>query len=186
MIQKEDAIMSTQMTLCVYRRLDNRFEGLDDQSERGWELHDRRKEALHAVLEQENAWQIKDWGDTDDKKETHELVEILVELQSNPVVAVVVLPVLGLIGKLLMKAAETAVTEAVKKIIADLRQQQKEEKILDFSANIATQSGEIRITVYPQGDDADVTISVSGKNIDVNVKYNATEAEVQAIEDTLP
>jgi hypothetical protein len=45
--------MDTHLKLCVYRRLDNRIEGLGDDSPRPLELHNRRKDALHSVFDGE-------------------------------------------------------------------------------------------------------------------------------------
>jgi hypothetical protein len=53
-----------KILLSVYRRLDNRSEGLPDDSPRGLELHNRRKEALHEALVGEG-WEVQDWGVTD-------------------------------------------------------------------------------------------------------------------------
>ena len=52
--------MNSSITLGVYRRLDNRFEGLSDDSPRALELHNRRKDALHAVLDVEPNIQVTD------------------------------------------------------------------------------------------------------------------------------
>lgn len=66
--------MTSSITLGVYRRLDNRFEGLSDHSPRALELHNRRKDALHSVLDGDRTIRVMDWGDTDDSH-PHEYVE---------------------------------------------------------------------------------------------------------------
>jgi hypothetical protein len=54
--------MDQKVRLRVYRRLDNRFEGLSDDSPRALELHNRRKGALHDVLDSQNGIEVVDWG----------------------------------------------------------------------------------------------------------------------------
>lgn len=56
------------MTLGVFRRLDNRSEGESDDSPRAVELHNRRKDALHAIFNQGGPIQVLDWGDTVDER----------------------------------------------------------------------------------------------------------------------
>src|SRR2546429_7702673 len=68
--------MLSEIKLGVYRRLDNRFEGLSDDSPLALELHNRRKSALHDVLDGEKSIEVLDWGHTDDKQ-SHELVELI-------------------------------------------------------------------------------------------------------------
>jgi len=46
--------MNSKLWVGVYRRLDNRAEGLSDDSPRAVELHNRRKKALHDALEDGN------------------------------------------------------------------------------------------------------------------------------------
>jgi len=50
------------LTLGVFRRLDNRFEGLSDDSPRALELHNRRRDALHEVFEVSTSVAVVDWG----------------------------------------------------------------------------------------------------------------------------
>jgi hypothetical protein len=49
--------MSTYVQLTVYRRLDNRLEGQDDNSPRAVELHALRSQALHDVFDKDLTWQ---------------------------------------------------------------------------------------------------------------------------------
>src|ERR1051326_2358903 len=67
----------------VYRRLDNRFEGLPDDSPRGLELHNTRKEALHEVFDAEESAQVLDWGATGDTH-SHEYIELLIGAVATP------------------------------------------------------------------------------------------------------
>src|SRR5437762_6626036 len=84
-------VMSKEIRLGVTRRLDNRLEGLDDQSPRAVELHERRKRALHDVLGADAAWVVLNWGDTDDRN-AHEFVELALAITREAVAAVVSVP----------------------------------------------------------------------------------------------
>ena len=48
--------MAEQVRVGVYRRLDNRLEGLDDRSPRALELHNLRGAALHESLDMSRTW----------------------------------------------------------------------------------------------------------------------------------
>jgi hypothetical protein len=74
---KEAEQKITQIKVGVFRRLDNRFENLGDDSPRALELHNRRKEALHEVFDGRKSVEVIDWGQTDDAQ-PHEFVEIVV------------------------------------------------------------------------------------------------------------
>jgi hypothetical protein len=126
----------SEMRLLVYRRLDNRFEGLSDDSPRALELHNRRKNALHEVLDEEPGWRVEDWGLTDDSQ-PHELVELVVAILGSPQFQAVAVPALTFLGGTMVKAAIDEVTsEAVKSLIARLRPKQKQEQILDFEIRL--------------------------------------------------
>ncbi len=124
--------MNTIVTLGVYRRLDNRFEGLGDDSPRALELHNQRKEALHEVFDGDNNIYVLDWGDTDDSS-AHEYVELILGAAASAVFQEVVVPGIKWLGKKLAeKAVDTAITEFVKFIIAKLRPKQEAKQVLDF------------------------------------------------------
>jgi hypothetical protein len=72
-----------EIRLSVYRRLDDRAEGLDARSPYALELHDRRKAALHEALDGVPEWEVTDWGYTDDNK-PHELVDLVIAIVSSP------------------------------------------------------------------------------------------------------
>ena len=78
-----------QIRLIVYRRLDNRLEGLPDDSPQALELHNRRRATLHEVLDGNPGWIVPHWGKTDDTV-PHEWVELVVEfvrqIAENPAV----------------------------------------------------------------------------------------------------
>lgn len=124
--------MNNSITLGVYRRLDNRFEGLSDQSPRALELHNLRKNALHAVLDGDRVIQVTDWGDTDGSV-AHEYVEVAVGAAATAVFKYAIVPGVKWLGiKLAEKAIDTALGEFAKAIVAKLRPVQETKKLLDF------------------------------------------------------
>lgn len=114
--------------LSVYRRLDNRSEGLPDDSPRAIELHKRRADALHETLAEVDGWRIESWGLTDDVQ-PHELVDLIIAVASNPHVQTVLISGATWLTVELMKAGVDAFAgETVKALIARLIPKQKEQK----------------------------------------------------------
>ena len=143
------------VTLGVFRRLDNRFEGLPDDSPRGLELHDRRKEALHEVFDREKSVKVLDWGDTDDAR-SHEYVELLIAVAASPTFQYVVVPGLKFLAqKLAEKVVDETTGELVKAVFAWLRPPQEKKKILDFSMTLP--DGTV-VSVDPPDRDATIRI----------------------------
>ncbi len=126
-METQDSTFDIQ--LFVYRRLDNRFEGLPDDSARAYELHLLRKEALHEALGGVEGLSV-DWGDADDTK-SHELAELLVFVAPHVHTAVVA-------GMTLFAAefAKATISELAKKaagaVIERLIPEQKKGRILNF------------------------------------------------------
>jgi hypothetical protein len=129
-------IHDLKIRLFVYRRLDNRTEGLSDESPRALELHIRRRDALHEVLSGVAGWTVESWGDTDDPQ-PHELVDLIVAITSNPHFQAAVVSGFTWVSLELVKAGvgEFA-SEAVRELLARLIPKQKERKILDFSLTL--------------------------------------------------
>jgi hypothetical protein len=128
---------SLKIDLGVFRRLDNRFEHLPDESPRGVELHVMRKEALHEALDGDDEWTVEDWGLTDDT-DSHEFVEILLSVASNPQVHHAVIAGLGWVGVELAKAGiDEFAKQAVTKLLSRLIDKQKEHKFLNFSLKLS-------------------------------------------------
>src|SRR5215217_7585024 len=104
------------IVLGVYRRLDNRLEGLSDDSPRAVELHDLRKDALHEVLDDDPLWIVEDWGYTNDSK-AHEYVTLRLHLRQYDVEIsenVVKKPSLTYLGEALNSCAlEPPLTQAI-------------------------------------------------------------------------
>jgi len=119
----------------VYRRLDNRTEGLDDDSARALELHRRRRDALHSALGSDPDLQVVDWGQTDDFC-SHEYVELLVASVAPTFHYLAVPGLIWLGGKLAEKLVDATLSEFVKSIIAKLSPRQQSKEIQDFHINL--------------------------------------------------
>jgi hypothetical protein len=161
--------MSTQITLNVCRRLDNRLENLPDDGPFARELHVHRKTALHDVLDGLNARQtgiqVQSWGDTDDSK-PHEWVEIIIDagqaLLASAAFTHVVVPGLKAVGeKLAEKAVDEGTSEFVKWLISKLKLKQEEEQILDVNITIKAGTTATMISIVPPSGTQGVTISIS-------------------------
>lgn len=128
--------MTVALRLRVYRRLDNRVEGQLDDSPRAFQLHIRRKNALHAALDDAPGLHVVDWGGTDDSK-SHEFVELSVAGLASVAFTYAVVPGLLWLGKKLAeKAVDTAASEATKALISRLFVKQKAKEILDFEITL--------------------------------------------------
>jgi hypothetical protein len=127
----ENQESALDIQLFVYRRLDNRDEGLPDESPRAFELHLLRKEALHEALGGVDGWKVN-WGDADDTK-SHELAELLISVASNPHAQTAVIAGLTWVGAEFAKATISEFAKkAVSTLIEPLIRKQKEGKILNF------------------------------------------------------
>jgi hypothetical protein len=170
--------MPNEIALRVFRRLDNRIEGLDDDSPRAVELHKRRKLALHEVLDNDGAWIVLNWGATNDPK-SHELVELLLAVTGTKLAAAAI-PALTFLGGMLVKSAvETATSEAVKGLIAKLRRKQEDKQLYDFSL-ILPGGHTIQCDAPEQGSQLTITWA-DGKVRSVN--YEASRADIAKLEE---
>ncbi len=121
-----------RIQLGVFRRLDNRFEGLPDDSARALELHNRRRGALHEVFDSKKSVEVVDWGQTDDTR-PHEFVEIVLGAVAVRVVQYAVVPGLKFLGeKLAEMAVDEAASELVKAVVSWLRGPQEAKEVLDL------------------------------------------------------
>jgi hypothetical protein len=124
--------MNCSIRLVAVRRLDNRFEGLSDDSPRALELHNRRKNALHAVFDSDPVIKVTDWGKTDDSR-SHESVEVLLGAAATAVFRYAIVPGVKWLGlKLAEKAVDTTLSEFAKAVVAKLRPKQEAKQLLDF------------------------------------------------------
>ncbi len=148
------------INLGVYRRLDNRLVGLPDDSEMAVELHNRRKEALHEILDNQELAEVIDWGETDDAT-AHEYVELIVGIIGTGILQPIVIAGIKEVGKKLAeKAVDEATSEFVKWILSKFIKKQKEKKIQDF--NIKLKNG-ISLNIYPPDWTSDITINAGGE-----------------------
>ena len=126
-----------KITLVVYRRLDNRFQGLSDDSPLALGLHNRRKSALHEVLDGEKSITVLSWGDTDDTR-SHEFVQLILTHLASAVLIYPIVPGLKYVAeKLAEKAVDEGTSEIAKWLISKLRPNQESKKILDFEITFA-------------------------------------------------
>jgi hypothetical protein len=157
------------LKLGVFRRLDNRLEGLDDNSPRALELHNRRRDALHEVFQASTSVTVLDWGDTDDTA-PHEYVELVLGAAGSAVFSYVVVPGLKFLGEKLAGAAvDHAASEAVKAIVGWLRPKQEDKKIQDFAINLPDGT---RVEVDAPDQSATLTIRLANGRVE-SVKYSA-------------
>jgi hypothetical protein len=148
--------MDTRLTLGVYRRLDNRFEGFSDDSPRALELHSRRKEALHDVFDGEALIQVTNWGETDDAR-PHEFVELALGATASAVFQYAIVPGAKWLGlKLAEKGVDTALAELAKAIVAKLRPKQEANELLDLTIKLPDGT---KIAVDPPDRNATITIT---------------------------
>lgn len=145
------------IVLLVYRRLDNRFENLSDDSPRALELHNRRRDALHSVFDDASEVKVVAWGDTDDVR-PHEIVELSLAGVAGAAFTYAIVPGLQwLAKKLAEKAVDTTLSELAKAVVAKLRSKQEAKQLLDFEISMPDGT---RISVDPPDrDDATITIA---------------------------
>jgi hypothetical protein len=129
------ALLEQRIRIGVYRRLDNRSEGFEDDSPRALQLHNLRRDALHSALGSDADWQVLDWGQTDDTN-SHEHVELLVTSAAQVFHYLAVPGLLWLGKKLAEKLVDETVSEFVKSILAKLWPKQESKQIQDFSINL--------------------------------------------------
>ncbi|WP_298311906.1 hypothetical protein [uncultured Aquimarina sp.] len=161
--------MEHQLTLGVYRRLDNRSLGISDDSEMALELHNKRKDALLDVFEDKEHLQVKDWGETKDTK-PHEFTELVIGIVGTAVFNYAIVPGLKYLGeKLAEKLVDDAITNSVKWIIAKLRPKQKSKEILNFQITLPDGTS---IYAYPIEGNSSITIHFKDGNIET-IQYDS-------------
>jgi hypothetical protein len=147
--------------------MDNRFEGLSDDSPRALELHNRRKDALHNVLDNEESIEVFDWGQTDDSK-PHEIVEITLGALTSTAFTYAIVPGFKYVAeKLAAKAVDQAASEVAKWLISKLRPKQESKEILNFQIRLPDGT---QIQVDPPDRYAEITITFADGTVS-SVKY---------------
>jgi hypothetical protein len=165
----------TNLALGVYRRLDNRFVNEDDQSPFGFELHSRRRAALHAVFDGDPEFRVEDWGDADDRERSHEFVELTLALAVKAFHYAVVPGLIWLGKKLADKGVDEVLSEAVKAIVAKLRGKQEAKQILDFQIRLP--DGTI-VSVDPPDRDATIRIAFNDGKVEVDVYQQPVNSDL--------
>jgi hypothetical protein len=155
--------MGEQIRLHVYRRLDNRLEGLPDDSPRALELHNERRDALVEALDGRPDMRVLDWGETKDTQ-SHELVELVVEVITNPAVTEVASVALGWLATRIKDAVGDVAVDGIKRLIQRLLPQQKRRRILDFDIKLPNGA---RVTVQPHDDHAEIQVTTSPDSVTV-------------------
>lgn len=147
----------------VFRRLDNRREGLPDDSPRALELHNRRRLALHEVFDSEKSVEVLEWSQTDDVQ-PHEFVEVLVGAVAAKVFQYAIVPGVKFLGqKLAEKAVDETTSELVKAVVAWLRPKQEQKQILDFTITLPDKTV---ISVDPPDRNATIQIQFADGKVD--------------------
>ena len=147
--------MQPEVSLLVYRRLDNRAEGLADDSPRALDLHNQRKQALHEVLDQQSGVTVLDWGQTDDTA-PHERVQIIIAVARSRVFAYAIKPSIQFVAKKLAeKGVDEVSSQLVNWLISELRPKQDSKAILDFQIKLRDGTW---INVRPPDMNATITI----------------------------
>lgn len=155
--------ITSQINVGVYRRRDDPFEGLPNDSPRKVELHNRRKEALHEVFDTEKGVEVLNWDDTDDTT-SHEFVEIVLGAAAVQVLQYAVVPGLKFLGqKLAEKAIDEAASELGKAVVSWLRPKQESKEILDI---VITLPDKTVIRVDPPDESATIQIQFADGKVE--------------------
>jgi hypothetical protein len=117
--------------LNVYRNLKNRALGSPDDGPLAWEAHSERRKILEELLT-DDAFEVRDWGQTKDEESTHELVEIAIDIIRDPTLTGVAVTAGLAILKLLAKPLEKKLEAAVQRLFGRLFVSFREKKIGDF------------------------------------------------------
>ncbi|GAB5101317.1 hypothetical protein [Caballeronia sp. HLA56] len=160
--------VSREFKLSVYRRLENRFENLPDDSPRAVELHVLRKVTLNEALSPDTGLIVLDWGDTNDVK-PHEMVELLGSWAGTALHYAVIPAVLWISKKLAEKAVDEGLSELMKYLFSLLKRPQADKKILNFYVEL---SDGTRMDVDPPDRDAKIFISFADGEV-VSYDYRA-------------
>jgi hypothetical protein len=150
--------MGEKISLHIFRRLDNRLQGdWADTSPLALELHNRRKAALEEILD-DPALRVEDWGYTKDS-ESHELVQLTIEVLSSPAMAAFAGAALTWLGQRISGAIGSATEDGIKALVQRLLRAQKQEQVLDYT--IFGPDGNALVTVTPStGDSSPRPISI--------------------------
>lgn len=108
----------------VYRLGYDDLRAADPCSPAALAFHQLRAQGLHELFgQQEDAWQVTSWGETDDKARAHEWVGLTLELLGNPQVTGAAGVALAFVGTVIAGAATDAVKDGLKDLIARIWRQ---------------------------------------------------------------
>jgi hypothetical protein len=170
----------------VHRRLDNRFltgPDADDQSPVGWELHNRRRNALHDVFDNVPGLTVPDWADVDDEEQTHELVVFGVEIEPATLTLATSAGgvAMGWIGAVLKKVLTDKAADGVKALVARLRGKQDEQKIADVTLFVG---GVVVLRIDPSAPGSGELQTRLPDGHYVRASWGMTEEELHALEES--
>ncbi len=165
--------MEQKLVVRVFRRFDYGLVTHSSDLEAELALHNRRKNALLDVFENEKNITVEDWGQTKDT-EPHELVEVIIGIVGTAVFNHAIVPGLKYVGeKLAEKLVDDSISKSAQWIIAKLRPKQESKEILDFQ--IYSPDGTF-ISVDPPDRNASITIHFKNGRVDsINYKTNKTD-----------
>jgi hypothetical protein len=151
------------LTLHVYRNLDNRIAGEPDDGSLAWQAHRERLRVLQETLD-DPAFRVRDWGVADDTERPHELAEVVAEVLANPTVQAIAWAAAGYAGRLVAQQIDERLGGALSRVLDRL-----------LSAFRSKQIGDFWITL-PDGSsvqvDANANVSIrlrDGKPVDFHV-----------------
>ncbi|WP_378184128.1 hypothetical protein [Aquimarina sp. SS2-1] len=164
--------MEHKLAIGVFRRFDHELVTDHNDSETELALHNRRKDALIDVFENEDQIIVKDWGQTKDT-EPHEFVELVLGIVGTAVFNYAIVPGLKYVGeKLAEKLVDDAISNSAKWIISKLRPKQESKEILDFQIKLP--NGTL-IAVDPPDRNASITIHFNDGKVE-SINYDAEKS----------
>jgi hypothetical protein len=159
--------MSDNISIHIYRRLDNRIEGLPDDSPRALELHNRRKDALHEIFDHQEIVKVESWGLANDTT-SHELITITLTAVAYALAPMAIAGLKELGKKLLEKAFDETTSSVVKWVISKLAKKQKEKKLLDFT--IILKDGK---TIHVDTPENITKITINTSGVQTTIEYES-------------
>ncbi|GAB3572873.1 hypothetical protein [Hymenobacter daeguensis] len=106
-------------TVGVYRTDCNNLLAPPNSPE-AWCYHRRRAQALHELFDADPTVNVASWGQTDDQAQTHEYVEMAMQLVAHPPVSAAATAALGFVGAALGSAATDLVKDGLKYLVKKL------------------------------------------------------------------
>ena len=158
-------VSTQQLTVGVYRRLDNRLQGEPEDSDLAWELHRRRRRALEDAFAADSGLQVLDWGDTRDEERTHEFVELLIAAGGAALHYVVAPAAKALADKLIQEGVDRSTSALVKAIFSRLRPKQEDNEIQNV---LITLPDGTRIDARPPDQGSAIVIDTPSGRVEIS------------------